>query len=1480
MSLFVAIQDPIIQNFAIRIAGGYISDKTGADVKIGRLYITPDFTIHLENLSLKDLKDNNLLKVEEMKVRPLMQEIINGDIIIDRVELNHAEANLITYEDEENLNLQFLIDLFASDKEKEKKDDPVTIQINKVLVDDLDFEFWNQNQDALKTTDEGQMNYAHIDVDDIHLDMDDVLIKGDDITASLNKLAAKEQSGFALNDMSAKVHVSSKGILLDDLLLETNNSKLDLDLHMLYPSYKAFTSFVDSVNFDSQIRNSEVLISDLGPFSKVLYDMPNRVTMQGVMTGPIQSFRLDQLKFQFGDVTKFDGSFSMEPINFFNGNHSIDIKKMEYSYDDLVNFHIPGPTGTIPLPDMLKPLGQGTITGDFKGSMEHFSADLFVTSEIGTVNADIDKYKNERDHDVYEGYVEAHNFNIGAIANASNTIGTINVETNVICRIDGDKDIDLDIEGNAYDAILLGNAVDEISMNGNLHKKQFNGKISIDDDELALDFKGRFDFSNPKALGGDFQADILSADLNKLNIIKDDPEASITASITADIASINNFNETEGKLVINDIVFEHNNEVFVMDELDARIVNDNLLQKRINVNCDYFDYEMAGKMDFATIVTAFKQYMNSYVKIPQWEDELAAFEESGKSSDQDFIIQLNLKNPKPITKMFMPSLSIAKDTYINGTFTSRSQLLNFTLRSKYVKINNIRLNNIQCRSQSSPRRSSTRLHLDEIILRDSTEQNPNAIGLDDFNIIATLRNDSIVTDIVWDDVELEDHNKASIQTSFVPLPSGGEFRITEANIVLNDTLWTVNPENLVKIDSSRIRLSNVELVSRDQSITVDGYVPNTVNDTLMASFNHFNIASLNFLLGDVELAGRLYGRAQVSNLQEKPTLFANLDIRQLGINKETFGDAEIISYWDNENESVNLDVGLINDQHKAIDLTGAYYTKREKDNLDFTLKMDELNIAMLSPFTVGIVERIKGYGLGEVRLKGELDHPQINGSLKIKDGACKVNFLNTYYTFSPTILVNDSLITFSDMFMTDTLGHSAMVLGHIAHDHLKDFYLNLTMYPNNFLAMATTALNSPSYYGTAIASGIVEVRGPFDDINLQIKARTDSGTVMTIPIGGNSSVKTHDFIVFVDKKVKSDDDEEMAEEIVEKRKALFNLVMDLDVDRDARIKIALPNNLGGMEAKGDGNIKLGIDPNDLSLIGEYIISDGSLNLNIQDLIHRSFSLAPGSSISWTGDPVNGTINVTGVYQTKASLSSLGIGDSTNMSTNNVKVECLVRLKNQLLNPDISFGFRLPNATEDLQQAVFSVIDTTNQADVFAQTLYLLAFNSFNYGEGLDGFGLVSGELSELASKLGANDLNINVNYKPGTDISNQEMTVGLKKQWFDDRLTIETNFGVIIPNATYTNTNTSIVGDVNIDYRITKDGPFSIQGFNRSNYNTLYYQYSYYKMAPYTQGIGVSYNKSFDKFGDLFKKQTSFNKPNRPLINRTSTLNQADGPTD
>ena len=1479
MSLFVAIQDPIFQKFTIRIAGGYLSQKTGTEIQIGSLNISPNFTIHIDQLSVKDLKDNNLLKVKTLKVHPLMEDIIHGNINIDRIELEDAEVNLITYKGEDKMNLQFLLDVFASDKEKEDKN-MSPIHIDKILVSGLDFQYWNQNKDNPDKQAQHLMDYAHLDLKGIRLDMEDLVVDGDAVTGMINNLAATEASGFELNRLSSKVNVSSSGILLDGLQIETNNSTLNLDLHMLYPSYQAFSSFVDSVTFDTKIYSSDVLLSDIGPFTKIMYEMPDRIQFEGLFQGPIEHFEVNDMKFDFGKETHFEGDLAMHPLDFFNGQHRLTIERMQYNIEDLSTFRLPGNTKTIPIPEQLAALKHGTIRGVFNGSYNDFKTRLFASSEIGAVSVNLRKYDDKPGHHVFESDIEGEQLNIGVLANSTSILGNIDISANVKGRQSKEDGLDLDINGNMFNASLMGNTLNAISMNGNLHKNIFNGEIDINDDKLNLDFNGRIDFRDPQALGGDFRADIVTADLRKLNLVKNKNKALLNASITAKGTNFNSFNKAEGSLVIQDLNYRFEDGAFNMEALNANIVNDNLMQKRIDVECDFFDFEMAGKMDFTTLVTAFKQYVTHYAEIPQWSEELKKFEKSKKSSDQDFIVDLNIKNPKPLTQLLLPNLSIAKNTTLKGTFTSKSHSLNLTLRSKQIQFNNVRINNIECKSFSSPRRAITRLNLEQIILRDSTKYDSTMIAIDNFAIINSLFNDSIQTDLVWDDNGPEEHNKAFVRTYFHPDLEGGSITISQADILVNDTMWHLKKDGLVDFENGKVLFQDIELGTHQQHLTIDGHIPYHAEDTLAVNFDNFDLSTLDFLFKGMgfDLDGYIFGNAVVNDMTDNLSLAADLGIQRLGLNGETYGDAQIHSNWDNEAAAFRLNVDLLNQDRKSLGLTGSYYTKRATDNLDLSLIVDSLSLGIISPFLNGVVERIQGYCQGGLTVQGSTKQPDIQGAIRIFDGGCKINYLNTFYTFSPTVELTDTSIALSDFILTDTLGNSALVFGRITHDHLKDMSLNFRLFPHDFLAMATNANISPTFYGNAIASGMVEVSGPVNDLKLDVDAITGKGTSMTIPLGGKSTVKKHEFITFVNKSAPIEDEEEMAtEKSQQKKKNSFSMGLDLGVNENAKIKIALPNNLGTLEAKGNGNIKLGMVSNVLSLIGDYVIENGSLSLNIQDVLRRNFSLEPGSSIHWSGDPVNGTINATGVYQTKAALSSLGLGDSINSGANNVKVECLVHLKNRLMNPDISFGLRLPGASEDLQQAVFSVIDTANQAEVLLQSFYLMVMNSFNYsGNSSSYYGIITTQLNDFISQF-TSDLDINVNYRPGDEYSNEEMTVAMKKQLFDNRVTIETNFGVA---SNYNTNSTNIIGDVNVDVKITKDGRLSAQFFNRSNFNNFYYQYSYYKMAPYTQGIGLSYGRSFDRFKDLFKKRKTFVKSNRPLGNERDPRHSINPKTD
>ncbi|MCX6702533.1 MAG: translocation/assembly module TamB domain-containing protein, partial [Candidatus Wolfebacteria bacterium] len=249
------------------------------------------------------------------------------------------------------------------------------------------------------------------------------------------------------------------------------------------------------------------------------------------------------------------------------------------------------------------------------------------------------------------------------------------------------------------------------------------------------------------------------------------------------------------------------------------------------------------------------------------------------------------------------------------------------------------------------------------------------------------------------------------------------------------------------------------------------------------------------------------------------------------------------------------------------------------------------------------------------------------------------------------------------------------------------------------------------------------------------------------------------------------------------------------------------------------------------------------------------SLIEGSSISWVGDPADANISISAVYKTKAPLK--GIISDPSLEGTRIQVDCIIRLTGKLMNPDISFGIKLPNADENIKNQVFAAIDTNNAVVMADQGIYLLALSQFKPVVGASSnvdmsgtaISLVTNQLNSMISQISSN-VSVNMNYQPGSATTSQEFDVGISTQLFNNRLLIDGTFGMNTTSATTAQQTSTIVGDINIEYILTKNRRWRGRAFNRTNTTSILYNNS-----PYTQGIGIKYQRDFSNFGELFKSQ-------------------------
>ena len=297
--------------------------------------------------------------------------------------------------------------------------------------------------------------------------------------------------------------------------------------------------------------------------------------------------------------------------------------------------------------------------------------------------------------------------------------------------------------------------------------------------------------------------------------------------------------------------------------------------------------------------------------------------------------------------------------------------------------------------------------------------------------------------------------------------------------------------------------------------------------------------------------------------------------------------------------------------------------------------------------------------------------------------------------------------------------------------------------------------------------------------------------------------------------------------------------------------------------KGRGNGDLSIEVNkegDYSMIGDYTITSGDYLFTLEGIINKKFEVIPGGTIVWTGDIYEANVDLKARYPLKAPLYDLVMHiDSSDVYKKSIPVDVILGMKNNLFNPDISFDIELPTSNENAKGMLKSMISTEQEMN--RQVFSLMILNSFMPTEqntyanpvassmGVSSTEMLSHQLSNWLSQI-SNDFDIGVNYRPGDQITSDQVEVALSTQIFNDKITIDGNVGVggnDIGQQDDQNSN-NVVGDVEVEYKISNK--LRIKVYNRSNAIDPLAD-----RAPYSQGVAIFYRKEFDRFGDLFRRK-------------------------
>lgn len=1438
------------------MASDYLSKELKTDIRVGGFGFSPFSGLIIKDIIVKDRQNQTVIAAGKISIIPSKFSLTKKILSLRSITLDKATVQLMTHKGDTSLSFQFILDYFNSNAKIQSPRDTTPgprwkISISSVELTDSRFHLHDENTEPSDTG----MDYNNIDISHINMLVTGFRPDNDTLNARIERLSAVERSGLFLKSMSGDLSVSPVFLKAKNLKLETSKAILDLDMEFSYTSWEAYSDFLNQVKIKAEIRPSEMDLSEIGAFASELYDMKDKVKFEGLVKGTVNNFKVRDFRFSFGTNTSFFGNISAMGLpNVEETFVDMNIKSMTTNRADIEALKLPAGGDKIVLPDFLKNAGIFSLKGMFTGFYNDFVANARFGSNIGNIATDLTLKREKGEKKLaYIGQANAQKLNLGELF-GSDMLGGITFRA--------------DINGNGLDyktANLIANMVIDsleinhyiykhININGSLADKKFRGLLAVNDKNLQMDFDGLVDFSDSLPLF-DFTSRIRKAQLFNMNIARRDSNMNISSRINVNFRGTN-LDNIDGTIHIDSTWYNEGDKLIPMKQLLLTTKHDNAETKSYHLVSDFADADVTGKFNFSDLIPSLKYFISNY--LASFRISTEKFTEH-PNTNQQLHYSIRTRNSDPVTNVFAPFLKIAPNTTLEGDYNEAGQVIALNGKSDNISFYGMQMHNWYINATNRIDNISMVTGCSEFQLKKNNEKDTLTIVLDSMKIVSNVKEDTIHYRLTWNE-----DDSTSLIGGFLSFREADKtmIRLTDFNVLVDERYWNVSDDNSIIFDSTAISFNNLAFNSGEQFLKLNGRVSDHKQDTLYAVFNKVDLSNLDYFLGEPNLNfdGVLSGNLRLNDIFKHFMVLADLHLDGFRFNKEPLGDASFRVLYAEDQKRFDVKSNILyhgnTGTNVPLNLEGSYFLGEKVPRLDFDLNLKNLNLKMVAPFVSSFMSRLSGFASGDVKITGELDKPVFKGKLSLMRTEFRINYLNVPYSLADVVDIDENSFGFNNITIYDSLGNKASLNGKITHKHFRDVRLDLNIDMQDFSAFKNSFSQNNLFYGTARGSGNVKVTGPLDDITISVKAMNGGGTHVIIPISTTAGVGENDFIIFENKE---------ADTIgVRQTKRTVNtsgltLSMALQVNPEANLEVFFPDQLGSINARGNGNFTMTMNPfSDFTLGGTYTIQKGTFYFQLKNLMKYTLTIRDGSRIYWTGDPLDANISMSAVYKSRIPLE--GLTTDQDLKSVRVPVECIVHLTGKLMNPDIAVSMNLPNVDETLRSLVFTSIDTTNAAEMTEQMINILVFNQFKSNQGANtgsldvgntSLSLLTNMANSFASKFTKN-VSIGLNYSRSTASAGQEIDLAISTQVFNERLHLDGLFGMnsMNPNTT-TQKASTIVGDINIAYDLTRSRRWQLRGFNRTNtYDNLNLNY-----APYTQGFGISYRRDFNNWGDIFKKE-------------------------
>ena len=517
---------------------------------------------------------------------------------------------------------------------------------------------------------------------------------------------------------------------------------------------------------------------------------------------------------------------------------------------------------------------------------------------------------------------------------------------------------------------------------------------------------------------------------------------------------------------------------------------------------------------------------------------------------------------------------------------------------------------------------------------------------------------------------------ANVTATLDLLPDRHRLTVQDVDLTVGGYAWKHPQHEVIDLFTDAVVFPGVLLESQPadsgatQRIRVRGALSSAPQDTLFVDLEAIGLEQLSdFLAGKRSFGGRLNGQLALTG-EDQRELTGSLAIDALALDDRLMGHLEVSSRYIPGAPDVAFDLAIlpidpddpllptmspafrITENHLSLAGTLRLPQPGNDDPGALDLKLDVQRAdAFFFEYIIKEITNIEGAFAGTGAIRGSFDYPLFEAELALSDGRFYVPEVNLRYKIEGPVRVDDEAIRLDHVLLSDDTEGSAVISGSLFFNDYRffSFDLNGRLDEIQIIDVSTYTRRLP-FYGTIWASGDATLTGPLDNAFLRSdNAVTSQQSELFIPIITAATAVDPGFIIFADSTGQIPEeatlirrDNILDDRPVGERTFLEGIGMDLNIlaPQGSTVHLVIDPLLGDViNAVGSGRIQLQLQEGDISTFGNFEVDSGDYLFTAGELFVRRFLINDGT-ITWTGDPLNPSLDIEAAYRTRASRTGL------------------------------------------------------------------------------------------------------------------------------------------------------------------------------------------------------------------------------------------------